>query len=65
MIQEILKSFFHGKFQGCILLLAEIYGIVAMNDLQKKADFMLEDIKKKEADLYKLNNEVARAKMRF
>ena len=25
MIQEILKSFFHGKFQGCILLLTEIF----------------------------------------
>jgi hypothetical protein len=42
-----------------------VNGIVAMNDLQRKADFMMEDIKKKETDLYKLNKVVEGAKMRF
>ena len=34
-----------------------------MSNMQKKADAMLEDIKIKEAKLFKVSNEVQRAKM--
>ena len=42
-----------------------VNGIVAMSNMQKKADAMLRDIKIKEAHFFKLSNEVEMAKMNF
>ena len=56
-------------FKSCLSLSLKVpleetvNGIVAMSNMQKKADTMLEDIKIKEAIFFKVSNEVQRAKM--
>ena len=42
-----------------------VNGIVAMSNMQKKADAMLKDVKIKEAHLFKVTNEVERAKSKI
>ena len=40
-----------------------VNGIVAMSNMQKKADATLDDIKKKKVNFFKVSNKVQRAKM--